>query len=68
MAENKYIFSMNEWIKGEKFFANPEKLTKHQEDVQENVTGYLKSQLKGPDQISTYFMIRLPLVPFLFTK
>ena len=59
---------MNEWLKGETFFANPEKLTKHQEDVQENVAGYLKSQLKGPDKISTYFMTRLLQVPFLFTK
>ena len=41
---------MNDLIKEQKLFANPEKLAKRHEDAQENVTGYLTSQLKGPRQ------------------
>lgn len=53
---------MDDWLKGEKPFATLEKLTKHHQDIQENVARYLKSRLQGSKKVSTHFMNRLHMV------
>ena len=65
-AEKIYSTRMNDWLRSATPFATSEQLFMHHQEIQETTANYLKSRLKGPNELIPPTNDRLKKVLLLF--
>ncbi len=65
-AGKMYSTSMNDWLRNAPPFATSEQLFTKNQEIQETTANYLKSRLKGPNELISPTNDRLKKVLLLF--